>query len=85
MSKQVTPEELKTKSPSLEVNMSQLIRRALGQGVERTERERIRELAREAGRILERIPSEDLVRAIRKRNGLTNSQMLFSDFPVHCL
>jgi len=71
LGKQVTvtakiPEQLKKRLASLEVNVSELIRRALEQEVEKAERERIRMLADEAGRILQKIPSGELVKAIRE-------------------
>lgn len=71
MGKQVTvtakiPEQLKKRLTSLEVNVSELIRRALEQEVEKAERERVRKLADEAGRILQKIPSGELVEAIRE-------------------
>jgi len=48
------PEQLKKRLASLEVNVSELIRRALEQEVERAERGRVRKLADEAGRVLQK-------------------------------
>jgi len=69
--KQVTvtakiPEQLKKRLVSLEVNLSGVIRSALEQEVEKVERERVRKLADEAGRILQKIPSDELVKTIRQ-------------------
>jgi len=71
MGRQVTitakiPEHLKKRLDSLEVNVSGLVRKALEQEVERAERARIQKLADEAGRILLRIPGEELVKAVRE-------------------
>lgn len=71
MAKQVTvtakiPEQLKRRLASLKVNVSALIRRALEQEVEKAERERVRKLADEARGILRKIPSRELVAAIRE-------------------
>jgi len=69
--KQVTvtakiPEQLKKRLASLDVNVSELIRKALEEEVEKAERERVRKLADEAGRILQKIPNGELVEAIRE-------------------
>ena len=71
MGKQVTvtakiPEQLKKRLAALEVNVSELIRRALEREVEKAEGERVRKLADEAGRILQKIPSGELVHAVRE-------------------
>jgi antitoxin CcdA len=71
LAKQVTvtakiPEQLKRRLASLKVNVSALIRRALEQEVEKAERERARKLADEARGILQKIPSRELVAAIRE-------------------
>lgn len=71
MGKQVTvtakiPEQLKKRLASLDVNVSELIRKALEEEVEKAERERVRKLADEAGRILQKIPNGELVEAIRE-------------------
>ena len=50
----------------MEVNLSGVIRSALEQEVEKVERERVRKLADEAGRILQKIPSDELVKTIRQ-------------------
>lgn len=70
MAKQVTvtgkiPAELRERLNRLGLNVSGLIRGALEEEVERLERERLRSLAEEAGEILQKIPAEELVEAIR--------------------
>jgi post-segregation antitoxin (ccd killing protein) len=70
LGKQVTvtakiPVGLKERLNKLGVNMSGLIREALELEVERLERERLRKLAQEAGDILQKIPAEELVAAVR--------------------
>lgn len=70
MGKQVTvtakiPAELKERLNRLGVNVSGLIREALELEIKRLERERLRRLAEEAGEILQKIPVEELVEAIR--------------------
>ncbi len=60
------PLELKERLRRLGVNVSALIREALEAEVERLERERLRVLAGEAGRILQKIPPEELVESIRR-------------------
>jgi len=57
--------DLKERLKKLEVNLSGLIREALELEANRLERERIRKLAEEAGVILQKIPTEELVEAIR--------------------
>lgn len=59
------PLKLKKKLIKLGVNVSGLVREALEAEVERLEREKLRELAKEAGKILQKIPSEEIVEAIR--------------------
>ena len=59
------PAELKKKLTKLEVNVSGLVREALQCEVERIEREKLRKLAAEAGKILQKIPAEEIVDAIR--------------------
>jgi post-segregation antitoxin (ccd killing protein) len=59
------PLKLKKKLTKLGVNVSGLVREALEAEVERLEREKLRELAKEAGKILQKIPSEEIVEAIR--------------------
>ena len=60
------PLELKERLRRLGVNISALIREALEAEVERLERERLRALAGEAGRILQKIPPGELVESIRR-------------------
>jgi len=57
--------ELKKKLTKLEVNVSGLVREALQSEVERIEREKLRKLAAETGEILQKIPPEEIVEAIR--------------------
>ncbi len=59
------PIELKKKLTKLGVNVSGLMREALRLEVERLERERLRKLAQEAGEILQKIPAEEIVEAVR--------------------
>jgi post-segregation antitoxin (ccd killing protein) len=59
------PAELKKKLTQLGVNVSGLMREALQSEVERLERERLRKLAEEAGEILQKIPVEEIVEAVR--------------------
>jgi len=59
------PSELKERLNRLGVNVSGLIREALELEVERLEKERLRRLAEEAGKILRKIPAEELVEAVR--------------------
>lgn len=59
------PAELKKKLTKLEVNVSGLMREALQCEVERLEKENLRKLAEEAGEILQKIPPEEIVEAIR--------------------
>ena len=59
------PAELKKKLTKLGVNVSGLMREALQSEVERLERERLRKLAEEAGGILQKIPVEEIVEAVR--------------------
>ncbi|MCK4424611.1 hypothetical protein KAU93_02910 [Candidatus Bathyarchaeota archaeon] len=71
MGKQVTvtakiPVELKERLVRLGVNVSGMIREVLEREVKRVEKERLRELAEEAGEILQKIPAEELVRVVRE-------------------
>ena len=59
------PAELKKKLIKLKVNVSGLMREALQIEVERLEREKLRNLAEEAGKILQKIPVEEMVEAVR--------------------
>jgi len=70
MGKQATvtakiPTELKESLKRLGVNVSGLIRDALGQKAEQLEKQRLRELAEEASEILQKIPAKELVESIR--------------------
>ena len=59
------PVKLKKKLAMLGVNVSGLVREALEAEVERLERKRLKELAEEAGEILQKIPPEEIVEAVR--------------------
>jgi len=59
------PAELKERLKRLGVNVSELIRKTLELEVERLERERLRKMAEEAGEILQKIPAEELIEAVR--------------------
>jgi post-segregation antitoxin (ccd killing protein) len=59
------PAELKKKLTKLGVNVSELTREALQREVERLERDRRRRLAEEAGKILRKVPVEEIVEAVR--------------------
>ena len=59
------PAELKKKLTKLEINVSGLVREALQSEVERIEKEKLRSLAAEAGEILQKIPAEEIIDAIR--------------------
>ena len=59
------PAELKKKLTKLGVNVSELTREALQREVERLERERLRNLAEEASKILRKVPVEEIVEAVR--------------------
>ena len=59
------PAELKKKLTKLGVNVSGLMRETLQGEVERLERDRLRKLAEEAGEILQKIPAEEIIEAVR--------------------
>jgi len=59
------PIELKKKLSKLGVNVSEVTREALQKEVARLERERRRKLVEEASEILQKIPAEELVDAVR--------------------
>jgi len=59
------PAELKKKLTKLGVNVSELTREALQREVERLERDRRRRLAEEASKILQKVPAEEIVEAVR--------------------
>ncbi|MGD0070221.1 MAG: hypothetical protein ABSB71_01505 [Candidatus Bathyarchaeia archaeon] len=59
------PAELKKKLTKLGVNVSELTREALQREVERLERERLRNLAEEASKILQKVPAEEIIEAVR--------------------
>ena len=60
------PAELKGRLARLGVNVSGMIREALEREVKRVEKERLRELAEEAGEVLQKIPAEELVEVVRE-------------------
>ena len=71
------PAELKKKLTKLSVNVSEFTREALQREVERLERDRRRKLAKEAGEILQKIPAEELVEAVRAgRETLTSTDLI---------
>jgi post-segregation antitoxin (ccd killing protein) len=59
------PAELKKKLTELKVNVSGLMREALQSEVKRLERDRLRKLAEEAGEILQKVPAEEIIEAVR--------------------
>ena len=59
------PTELKKKLTKLGVNVSGLMRDALQLEVERLEREKLRKLACDASEILQKVPGEEIVEAVR--------------------
>jgi post-segregation antitoxin (ccd killing protein) len=59
------PAELKKKLTKLGVNVSEFTRQALQKEVERLEQDRRRKLAEEASEILQKIPAEEFVEAVR--------------------
>ena len=60
------PKELKEKIRRFNINASRVIREALEAEVRRREEEQLKALAREVSRILNKIPEEEIVRAIRE-------------------
>lgn len=71
MGRQVTvtakiPADLKEKLTKVGANVSGLIREALEREVKRLEKERLQKLAEEAGGILQKIPADELVEAVRE-------------------
>jgi hypothetical protein len=59
------PEELKRKLDEMGVNVSGLVRRSLEGEIRKLEMERLQTRADDAGRALERIPQEEIVKSIR--------------------
>lgn len=60
------PTELKERAQELGINISNLTRESLRDEVEKRERELLKKQAKEAGKILEKIPREDIVKVIRE-------------------
>ena len=60
------PEELKKKLHELNVNTSQLVRSALEEEIKRREEEELKTQAVKASRLLKKIPSAEITRAIRE-------------------
>jgi len=60
------PEELKKKLHKLNVNTSQLVRKALEEEIKRKEEEELKALAVKASRLLKKIPSAEITRVIRE-------------------
>lgn len=59
------PEELKRQLEELGVNISALVRRSLEGELRRLEMERLQKRAEDAAQLLERIPPDEIVKAIR--------------------
>jgi len=59
------PIELKEKLANLGVNVSELIRRQLQAEVDRLERERLREQAKEVSAIFKKIPPDEFLESVR--------------------
>jgi len=59
------PAELKETLNRLDVNVSGFIRQALELEAKRLEEARLHRLAEEAGKILQKVPAEELVEAVR--------------------
>ncbi len=57
--------DLKKKVSELNINASAVMREALQSEVKRKEKEKLRKLAEEAAKILQKIPTEELVESIR--------------------
>ena len=60
------PIELKERLRELNVNVSQLVRKAIEEEVERREREALRTLAGEVGQLLRKVPPTEIVKVIRE-------------------
>lgn len=60
------PEELKKKLRELNVNTSQLVRKALEEKIRHIEEENLKTLAVKASRLLKKIPPAEITRAIRE-------------------
>jgi len=59
------PLKLKNKLKKFNVNVNVLIRRELETEVKRLEKEHLRQLSEEAGKILEEYPAQEMVEAVR--------------------
>jgi antitoxin CcdA len=59
------PVELKEKLANLGVNVSELIRQQLQAEVDRLERQRLKEQAKEVSAIFKKIPPEEFVESVR--------------------
>jgi len=60
------PKELRAKIQELNINISQLVRRAIEEEVKRKEEDALRRLAVEASQSLRKIPPEELTKIIRE-------------------
>lgn len=60
------PVELKERLRELNVNISQLVRKAIEEEVERREREALRTLAGEVSQLLRKVPPTEIVKVIRE-------------------
>ena len=59
------PLNLKKKIIEFDINASAVMREALQSEVKRKEKEKLRKLAEEAAKILQKIPAEEIVESIR--------------------
>jgi gentisate 1,2-dioxygenase len=59
------PLKLKNKLKKFNVNVNALIRQELETEVKRLEKEHLRQLSEEAGKILEEYPAQEMVEAVR--------------------
>lgn len=60
------PMELRERLRELNVNISQLVRKAIEEEVERRERETLKMLAEEVSQLLRKVPPTEIVRVIRE-------------------
>ena len=60
------PKELRDKMHKLNVNISQLVRKAIEEEVKRREEDALRRLAAEASLTLRKIPPEEITKIIRE-------------------
>jgi len=60
------PEEIKKKLQELNLNTSQVVRKALEEEIKRKEEEELKALAVKASQLLKKIPLKEITRAIRE-------------------